>query len=396
MSAVTAFALTTGLTSCGNEDEVLETEESTCQLELILDTGETEVSNTRATYSYAQGTGYENYVDPKNVEIVFYAGQCTNTAWNSWGTGSFVLKIKPDWVWDLGAGKYRLIKVMTQDEMNKIGTSYYRVVILANWPNVSTNGNNLANMGYMGINTTNPSASTTPTGNDFFYRYGSTNEGYEEYFTPSAETPIPMFGVKTVSGITFRKGKTAELGDIKLLRAMAKIEVIADESISISDVKLTKSNDKGMCAPIGMYVETSTPTEINIPGEIKVGTQYPPALLENLPFKETYSGSGDYVIYVPEYRNTGDIRDASASSVAKVYGESKITLKAKGKDSKETQDVEVEFKIYDDNGPKDNTEFNIIRNYHYIYKMYWSKAHVTLKYSVVPWDVRTASDITFE
>ncbi len=77
------------------------------------------------------------------------------------------------------------------------------------------------------------------------------------YFSSDNTTYIPFYGVHEYDDVTFTNNETTELsGDLTLLRALAKVEVIltnADDGVSFEDVSIVHYNSQGYCAPTGVY-----------------------------------------------------------------------------------------------------------------------------------------------
>lgn len=126
-------------------------------------------------------------------------------------------------------------------------------------------------------------------------------------FTPSAETPIPMYGIKTCD-MNLEANKRNDIGDLYLLRAMAKVEVVCREGagLELASVTLDRYNTGGFRAPDGMDANTTYVSEPHIPVDAVIdGTA-------SLDFRIS-ANKAKAVIYIPEYRNTGTDRHCRLS-----------------------------------------------------------------------------------
>lgn len=146
-------------------------------------------------------------------------------------------------------------------------------------------------------------------------RFGESLNLSELLFTNLTEY-IPMWGVKAVD-VTLSAGKTTELGDIYLLRALAKIEVALSPSVTaftLSSVSLTLHNEYGYCLPEG-YDGVSDTRVLNTESCFRTPVQSP--LSYPLKFQKDEEG-GFFYAYVLEFRNEG-IEDAMQSALNLVF-----------------------------------------------------------------------------
>jgi hypothetical protein len=286
-------------------------------------------------------------------------------------------------------GKFTLISTLDETTVATLQSSAFRILILANWADGANPDANFVTL----VNNTSSKYSYNPTS--------------DSPFLPSAETPIAMYGIQTYQPQTFRQGVATDLGTIKLIRSMAKIEVkLADNDTTnqLSDVTLLHSYDCGQYVPYFMSGETVQPTEKyqNIPGDGTSGAGNVNTL-SDLPFYK--KSDSDYVIYIPEYRLIAPSsysyfsrRGANSTASSNMSSGSicpdpanKITIKLNN------VSYDLEFKEYDDAGePIDGTTFNIVRNHIYRYTVSLAGGKFTLQYMVMPWETETAPTITFE
>ncbi len=417
MSAVTAFALASGLTSCGNEDEVLDdmaTTDGQCQVEFYIDFNGG--NSTRSIdWDYLpeeEGTANENYIDINSLKIfLFKNGFPAEPNWSTgrWGTQqcnvkwsemftSQEMKFKPTLVTSSSNGAY-VKGILTGTWIDK-GTTDFKMLVEANYY-----GNSAAETA---SNRDNEMYSNLYMGSVI----GKDNFTFTEGYIPTAENPIPMSGLITCSNLDLRKGYSCYLGSIPMIRALAKIEVFpGNDNISLSDVQLLRCHDKGLVNPLyakqdGSQLSTltvPTPDNLNVAGEGSENCGNPTILGQKadgtgtpLPFiahKDENDNVDYYVIYLPEYRITGDrlINRGNSYGLA-ADPDNCIKLKCNGREGTVwfrdySQDVEVE------NCPS----INIIRNH--IYRYYiegFSAAKLMVNYVVEPWTEQTAGDITFD
>lgn len=193
---------------------------------------------------------------------------------------------------------------------------------------------------------------------------------------------IPMYGVRSYTGVTFRPNIQTWLGDIDLLRAMAKVELSSSiKGAVLSDVTLNRANARGMYVPKGMESVTAsvaTDAHLNVPSGAA-------ATVQKVAFREVKTTAGEsvssWVLYIPEYNNS----TANPAMINFNLDGNPYTL---------------EFKYYAATAATaataEGTRFNILRNHCYRYDIASAGAELTFNYTVCPWGERTAGDITFE
>ncbi|MCD8211356.1 MAG: leucine-rich repeat domain-containing protein [Prevotella sp.] len=124
------------------------------------------------------------------------------------------------------------------------GYSDFKVVMLANWEEYVT-----------------PQASSTLEELcESEYAQYSAFTNSSDFDLASSRKHIPYYGVHEYTGVTFPKNDTKYLsGNLTLLRAMAKVEIIIDceddedDNITLSSATLHNYNSKGYCAPSSVY-----------------------------------------------------------------------------------------------------------------------------------------------
>lgn len=266
---------------------------------------------------YEVGTGYENYIGLTERDFRFLLFD---------ENGKFVERMDVLGIYTSDGDEYAT-EYNVLCSLAKKPEGVFRVVALANW----------------GAGNYPLDANLTPGVTTIDQACGSGVFAYSPSagapFTPSAETPIPMFGVATCN-VTLQEGTTCDIGTIYLLRAMAKVEVICKEGagLELASVTLSAHNDRGFCAPTGMESNTSYVSSPHIPANAAaIGTT---AL--------TISESKDRaVIYIPEYLNKGDA--AAPCSLSVTFADNL------------SRSYPVEFCEYVD-GKATATRFDILRN----------------------------------
>lgn len=184
-------------------------------------------------------------------------------------------------------------------------------------------------------------------------------------------TAIPMWGVKEFDFTTLKPGQN-DLGDIWLLRAMAKVEILirADEgniierlnSASVSDI-----NNKGYVLPAEWNQVTET---------------------KKLSFEKTLrtlSSAGGISGMTPADDKTTDKIVFYLPETANTDGNAEITLNYNTADGKERSNT-IKFAEYVNGSLSSNMNYDIVRNHLYRFEVYTSqKTALKIEYTVCPW-----------
>ena len=174
---------------------------------------------------------------------------------------------------------------------------------------------------------------------------------------------IPMWGVTTAQ-FNLTPGVSEQIGEIKLLRSMAKVEIIMNaDGYTIDNIAVDKSNTQGYCLPKG-YDSVSETEQLDMEGT-DPASFHPFTTFENPPIKKEQDGK--YYIYLPEYKNT-------ETSAAKIQ----VTVNG--------ETYPLEFKNYE-NGTPTGAPYDIVRNHIYRYTITGvNDGELTFEYRVLLWD----------
>lgn len=226
---------------------------------------------------YETGAGYENYIGLADDDFFFLLFD---------EDGRYVETMDVLGVVPVGGGEYST-EYTVLCTLTKRPEGTFKVVALANWGVGNyPRGADLA----AGVTTIRDVCSSAGKNNVY---------AYKAPFAPSARTPIPMYGIKT-SSISLETGRYNDIGDLYLLRAMAKVEVICEKNsgLELATVTLSGYNDRGFCAPDGMDANTAYVSGTHIPDNAVTEGSAP------LDFRIS-ENKDRAVLYIPEYRNTG-------------------------------------------------------------------------------------------
>lgn len=186
---------------------------------------------------------------------------------------------------------------------------------------------------------------------------------------------IPMWGVHTKT-LDLAPGQQYNIGDIYLLRAISKVSVkLSDDLIAdgftLKSLTVDKYNSTGYVLP----KNASTYAETTALDQESCINAYSSAAT-NLAFSGTDIMANDSVrFYIPEYANATS-KDATMGVVLTLNGE----------------DLEfpagIAFKNYTNGVAEESSEYDIVRNHHYIFTITGAEVghQLTLVVQTVPWD----------
>ena len=201
---------------------------------------------------------------------------------------------------------------------------------------------------------------------------------------PSATfTAIPMWGVKECDFTTLHPGQN-DVGEIWLLRAMAKVEIVIGQSVpgknniitELTSASVTNVNTQGYLLP-QEWNNWSDTRSVSFEKSLRAL----PSVSEISGM--TPSSDGKIVFYIPETENAG--------------GATKIKLNyATDLEDFESGSGEIEFAKYVDGKPSD-VKHDIVRNHLYCFEVFLTnKSQLSIKYTVCPWLVYEITPPTFD
>lgn len=336
------------------------------RIDVVFDDG-LKTGATRADESYEAGIGYENYIDIDNNDfrVLFF-----NDKDKYIGTFTEMNISKTEGT--NGLPKYEIEGKVRQSLISE-NNPFLKTVLLANWktyPDVSTESSAGAD----------DATSLSDLATASSYRFNATTD-----IQIDARHLIPMIGILTEKDIFANPTNSGHynLGEMRMLRAYAKIEVQQSEASThnISQVFMTKVNTGGYKFPLGITKEDQYNPQMDEEGGIRFTTTPSiPASTQNVTdikfVKTTAEGKNNWVIYVPEFQNI--LSDGTADD----SNRSKIGIKFEGIDD---QSYYVDFRYYDTPDSKEGKHFDILRNNWYVYKVGMKEKELTATVDIQPY-----------
>lgn len=303
------------------------------------------------SYDSEDGTPYENAIDPATLQVLI----C-----NDAGTGIYPLQslhLQSDESTGTGSSTtYTFVGSIDLAENTGLAAGKrYKIMVLANCPDID----NVNSIG------------------DLTYSYGQNDQ---------LSTLLPMWGVTTAT-LTLAAGARQSLGTIYLLRAVAKVEVKLDDNdelndYSITDVTISRANTQGYCLPAGWNSVDKTTALHRKDGDDTSPASYRPyasASGSNILSFCDPDNNGTYIVYLPEYDNTG-----TGTTPAEIS----ITINGK--------DYPIYFKTYTDGKPQEGTDYNIVRNHLYRYTITGIDENGGLRFRALIEDLENGGDYYYE
>lgn len=336
------------------------------RIDVVFDDG-LKTGATRADESYEAGIGYENYIDIDNNDfrVLFF-----NDKDKYIGTFTEMNISKTEGT--NGLLKYEIEGKVRQSLISE-NNPFLKTVLLANWktyPDVSTESSAGAD----------DATSLSDLATASSYRFNATTD-----IQIDARHLIPMIGILTEKDIFANPTNSGHynLGELRMLRAYAKIEVQQSEASThnISQVFMTKVNTGGYKFPLGITKEDQYNPQMDEAGGIRfTTTPSVPGSTQNVTdikfVKTTAEGNNNWVIYVPEFQNI--LSDGTADD----SNRSKIGIKFEGIDD---QSYYVDFRYYDTPDSKEGKHFDILRNNWYVYKVGMKEKELTATVDIQPY-----------
>lgn len=199
-----------------------------------------------------------------------------------------------------------------------------------------------------------------------------------------AFTAIPMWGVGTFNFTTLKPGNN-DVGEIWLLRAMAKVEIeIASSTVtdpnlitSLTSASVKNANTQG-------YVLPQEWSKVDYTKALSLENS-----LRALPSVNGISGmtpaDNKIVFYLPETANTDGTTEITLNYTTSLIGN-------------ESRSDVIKFAKYDNNGTPSTPNYDIVRNHLYRFEVSLSGStqQFVIKYTVCPWEEHTVTPPTFD
>ena len=188
------------------------------------------------------------------------------------------------------------------------------------------------------------------------------------------EGALPMWGVKTVDLSPLKNVQNYEIGTIWLLRAAAKLEVeigdaLKKKGVTLDAAYLNYFNQTGYCAPENWNSVNNTEAL-----DTEAFRLFRHAAV-NLPFYKD-EAAGKCYIYVPEYDNIDYPEEKAKITIEfTMDGKPRIAIDA------------ISFCEYSNGSAVEGSDYNIIRNHLYKYRIRSIAGEkILLEYSVADWE----------
>ena len=204
---------------------------------------------------------------------------------------------------------------------------------------------------------------------------GATDDADIEYSLADTKRYIPMWGVGSFSSLAL--GKSTDIGNISMLRAMAKVKVLlrddmAARGYTIGSVAIDGYNTRGYSVPLTFRSVSKTT-------DIKFATSLHPLDSKATDGPLDFSDYG--YVYLPEYSNTQTGDTPSTISVDLYhYG-------------KHEGYYTLHFRGYDSDGAPTGTPYDIQRNHYYQFVIYKQDDKTIVALHVRKWFERVHDDI---
>ncbi len=224
------------VTSCSNESRMHDELPSPAD-EVSLSIGFRVPTRAPGNYLYEEGSTYENYIDIAGEGYRIYFFDTDN---------KYIARFEPSGFFPKEGTDYIDYYVLGEAPKAFVTKSSFKVVVIANWQQYPDDTEMK-----VGVTTIDDVCK------------GEVAQ-YNQFtsFNLNEDNLIPFYGVHEYSNITFSPEFATILPEtIKLLRAVAKVEVIletdATYNLSFKNVRINRYNKKGYCAPQNIYAQGS-------------------------------------------------------------------------------------------------------------------------------------------
>lgn len=197
--------------------------------------------------------------------------------------------------------------------------------------------------------------------------------GSTEYDIMQTSSYLPMWGVAKLPALNI--GKTNDIGNIALLRAVAKVSValrsdMLAKGYSIASLTVDRYNTRGYCMPAG-YKSVDNTVDLSYAATLNVLN----STATSLDF------TANSIAYIPEYDNTSPAAVPSTITV-------KLNRNGEYEDT-----YTLRFAKYDSGGAPTGNAYDIMRNHIYTYNVYKSGDEMAVTLHVKEWNDRKHDDI---
>lgn len=354
-----------GIASCSKEASLQSFSGEGQQLQISL-----RVPANAPTSGYEEGSIYENYIDLASDRYRIYFFDKDN---------KFITRFEAAEVLPVEGTNYTEYTLQGEVPKDLLGCTSFKVVMLANWPEeykddaLKTGITTIENL---------------------------CKAEWAQFFIPTTfvlgpDNLIPFYGVHEYSNVSFKPGVATVLEEpITLLRAMAKVEVILktdnegdtyQNDISFLTVVVHNYNNKGYCAPSGVYTEEGyVDGEGYVIDDLSLHVVGNAKEAKDLSFHKVNQRSDTenekWIAYLPEYDNSGDD-----------YSYIKVTLDSQTEGS---APYKIYFSEYTDGVRDEKSCFDIVRNH--LYRFIVHIRNGKLQVNVEDWKNAYDNDYTFE
>ncbi|MGL4851889.1 MAG: hypothetical protein ACRC3Z_04505 [Phocaeicola sp.] len=329
-------------------NNTLDIENERPKISFILSLGEEH--STRATEGIEMGSAdYDNKIDPADLRIILYDRT----------TEAYLGSVQEMSVTQISSNTYQFVGALILEEGVSNTLDCY-VMVFANCGDVAAKSNqgNATTLGAL--------------------PYSYSAAAYSPTAAANVKKLIPMWGFKSAT-FSAVAGTREELGTIYLIRSMAKVEVILDESVTgwtLTTVQHSRYYTSGLYLPRSF--QTLNITEplgyTTIEASAAVAT-------DAINYNVTTAGRS-YYIYLPEFNNLSSVQ--------------KSTIKLRMNNGSTTRDFTLYFKNYDEQQTTLAGEWDIIRNNYYKFRIVGVAEDINLYYTVEPWVIRNVTIPDFE
>lgn len=325
-------------------------------------------------YHSQTATRYEDSIDVNNLHLIFYDE-----------SDNYFIQAEHIRVTKIEGSKITIRGVLNvrldTEKSNKLFSTSGFTGKVAVFANVETPGN--------GVDWNTNKLSDLIDQSVFSYVAPTTSDSLGNYV--AGMKTLPMFGILGISEMKFTKGGTTPLGEIPVLRSVAKVSVHFTNEMrlagfKIKSVKIDRYNACGSIAPSSTSLSASGITTVKDltyfqSFHIPSAPQYTEsALTFQYPTTDKYD-TVSLNLYIPEYQNVSG--GTEAGNPMRIVVE--VTRDVPGA-AYESGEKTLVFRDYTSGNSGDaTTAYDIVRNHHYRFFIY--NEHLDARLYVEPWQV---------